>query len=535
MKLVDDFKLNFRGYLLAAGFISGATALFYPGREYFSKDQWALLYLLIVMFVSTLSGVRAGVFASLLSFLAWNYFFLSPYHTFVVYDPKDWLSLLVFLGVGILIGLQAGRLKEREERALSQERKTALLSHFSARLVKDSSATSVAKLLVGEVQSITGATKVAVFANGPEGIHELASAPEESQIDQQVIDQIRWVCENSQTIGLPTSPSAPGSKTDWRSSVRLAAKATPDTNGVYLPLQTATRQVGALYIKERPNGGPYTPEEAALLVAIANQVSIFLERKQLQLAAFQADVIRETDRLKSTLLSSVSHELKTPLSSISATITNMLEGDLLWSKASVKQELQAVLEDVERLNGSIGSLIDLSRLESAAWHSKRELWPFGEIIGTVLSRIPHQRRKRISFRIPEDLPLIKVDFVQWTRVFYNLIDNALSYGGDGSAVRVGAKYTDRQVVLWVEDEGPGVSLQERDQIFTRFFRGSASPAAPAGTGLGLSIAREIVRFHGGEINVEDAEPSGARFVISLPLEVTRGGLLGQAAESTHRR
>jgi len=344
------------GYALAVAAVAVATALFYLGRPHFAKGQWGLLYLPIVLVIAALSGVRPALLAALLCFLAWNYVFIPPYGTFIVHDPKDWLMLAVFLVVGLLMGWQTGRLRQREAEALA-----------------------------------------------------------------------------------------------------------------------------------------------------------------LQSVAVQADALREADRMKSTLVSAVSHELRTPLASLTATITSLLEDDLPWDEARARQELAAIREDLSRLGTSIGSLLDLSRLEASEWRPRLEQYELGEILGTALSHLTPGQRGRVSVSLPDDLPLVRLDFDQWVRVFDHLLGNALLYSGPESPVRVGAGFTPDEVRLWVEDEGPGIPPEERDLVFGKFYRGKAAGLA-AGTGIGLAITSEIVRFHGGRIWVEEASPRGARLVITLPRE-----------------
>jgi two-component system sensor histidine kinase KdpD len=292
---------------------------------------------------------------------------------------------------------------------------------------------------------------------------------------------------------------------------------------MFIPLQTATRQSGVLYVGERPDAAAYTFHQARMVVALAYQASVFLERTHLRSVAVQADALREADRLKSTLVSAVSHELKTPLASLEATLTNLLEQDTPLQEAHVRKELQAVKQDLDRLSNSIDSLLDLSRLEASAWAPQLDWYELGEIVGTALSRVSEQERARVSVSFPPDLPAIRVDFAQWVRVLEHLLRNALAYGGPRSAVRVGASGTSKEVKLWVEDEGPGIAPDERERVFAKFYRGRSAAAVTAGTGLGLAITREIVRFHGGRIWVEDVIPHGARLVISIPREPSGDG------------
>lgn len=455
------------GYIFAVVFTAMATGLFLLGREHFAKGQWALLYLLIIGLVAGLSGVRPALLAAVISFFTWNYFFLPPFHTFTVDDPKDWLSLFAFLLVGIAVGLQTGRMREREADALSREREMALLNEFSAHLVSDTTVSDMADLLIREIKRATGASNA------------LLLLPDESG--------------------------------------KIADKQTLP-NDILIPLRTASSQEGVLFIAGREDGKQFSPRDTHLLVALANQSAAFLERKRLQAIAVQAGVLQEADKLKSTLISSVSHELKTPLSSVTATISNLLEQDIEWDDKHVREELQAIQDDLLRLGSSIESLLDLSRLESAAWEPHRELLEFGEILGTAIARAPQKQRGRISFDVPDDLPMIRVDFLQWTRVLENLLVNALTYSPEDTEVIVSAFSNGDEIRIQVEDSGPGIAPEDRERIFDKFFRGKASIGAQSGTGLGLAITREIVRYHGGKIWVEDVVPHGARMVISLPKE-----------------
>jgi two-component system sensor histidine kinase KdpD len=228
--------------------------------------------------------------------------------------------------------------------------------------------------------------------------------------------------------------------------------------------------------------------------------------------------VRESDRLKATLVSSVSHELKTPLAAVTARITGLLEEGDTCDADRVRSELMAVSEDLGRLDSSIRDLVDVSRLESDAWRPKLDDYEIREVLGTVARRIPVAQRARVTFNVPDDLPGVRVDFNQWARAISNLVENALEYSPAGSPVAVGARVLGGDMLVWVEDRGPGVPEQEREQVFEKFYRGSTSGVAPAGTGLGLAIVKEIVRSHGGRVWVEDAGTSGARFVISLPFE-----------------
>lgn len=513
------------GYLFAVVCVAVATALFVLGREFFAKGQWALLYLMIIVFVASVAGFRASLVASVLAFFAWNFFFLPPYDTLTIHDPKDWLSLIAFLIVGIMMGVQTSRMRAREADAIAREQETALLNRLSANLVSISSTRTMADTLLQEVETITGATSTMLFLAEAEGqispicLHRNC-APSAAQ--EQLA---RWVLQHNKAIGLPYIASLTKFGVEgWPISVsQQDIDPAHRTAGIYLPVQSPSRLDAVLYIGERQDRHPYSPLEARLLVSIANLVAGFLERQHLETAAAKVDAIREAERLKSALVSSVSHELKTPLAAVTATITSLHEGDIAWDSDTVQEELEVVIADLAHLNDSINALLDVSRLKADAWTTKRDWYEFGEILGAVLEKLPEKTRQRILLSVPEDLPPLYVDFQQWAQVLQHLLENALTYASPATSVVVGAVATPREIRMWVEDEGPGIPAAERECIFEQFYRGTASATAPSGTGLGLAITAEIVRASGGRIWVEDVQPHGARFVIAVPREASTAG------------
>jgi two-component system sensor histidine kinase KdpD len=509
------------GFIFAVVCIAAATVVFLPGRDYFAKGQWALLYLLLIGLVAGLSGFKPALLASVLAFLAWNYFFLPPYNTFRVHDPKDWLFLLVFLIVGVAMGLQTSRMREREAQARSREQEMAFLNEFSAHLVSEESISDLVDLLLTQARRLVGAKCATLFLVGESGELYEAQSPSTTKVksDEVFEKTADWAYRESKAVGLPLPMArAEAGVSVWPISVSLGSLGiTEQRHDVFIPLQTESQQVGVLHIGERLDGKPYSLRDAQLMMSIANLTTAFLERKHLHSLAIQADALREADRLKSTFVSSVSHELKTPLASITALVTSILEGDVAWDEPTIRGELEAVKDDLDRLDSSISSLVDFSRLESDAWKPRMDWYELGEILGTTLSRIPEAQRSRISFLLPEDLPTVYVDFVQISRVLANLLENALTYS-EGSAVRIGASSEQNGLRIWVEDEGPGIPSDERERIFDKFYRGATSTIMPSGTGLGLAIAAEIVRFHGGRMWVEDIIPHGTRMVVFLPKE-----------------
>ena len=508
------------GYFIATGCIILSTLLFLPGREYFAKGQWALLYLLIISFVAGMSGVRSALLAAVLAFLAWNFFFLPPYNSFWMSDPKDWLVLLVFLIVGMTMGIQTGRMHEREAQALARESETALLNDLSSSLVSITQTRAMAAMLFQEITRFSGASEVTLWLPDASKLlpvlHRISPAPDVS--DPIASEFALWAFHNIKAIGLPGMPQSEGTRIKrWPVSVAHDAIIKGVSHrDLYLPLQTTASVEGVLQIAPSSSGNCYSAHEAQLLVSTANLAALFLERQRLQATAYQAEALREADRLKSTLVSSVSHELKTPLAALTATVTNLLADDVTWTAAQMRDQLRTVEGNLDRLSDNIGALLDLARLESQDWKTKYDWYELVELLDVVLEKLQEGERTRIALTVPVDFPSLHVDCRQLARALQHLLENALVYVPPAATICFGAQATEREIRLWVEDDGPGIPPDEHQRIFEKFYRGTTSRTSPQGAGLGLAIAAEIVRFHQGRLWVEDVAPHGARFIIALP-------------------
>ncbi len=505
-------------FIFAPGFVGAATLLFLPGREFLGKGHWALLYLLVISVVASVAGSRPSFLAALSAFLAWDVFFLPPYNTFRVDDPKDWISLGVFLVVGVLIGLTSGRLREREALAVAQEREMALLNRLTGRLLAIQKPLDMAETLCAEIE--------AVFSPRFIRFHLTDSAKNRAllfgmrnDLDEDPLEEdfLRETAERSVGIASPAfEPSRPAPGEESGIIRHSGLFPSVSRNDVFLPVLSSSRLEGILHIGERRSERNYSWNEIQLLSAAAHMAGTFLERNRLDESARQAETLKEGDKLKSAIFSSVSHELKTPLSSLTATISNILESDRTGDPEHVKKELGSVKKDLDRLSHSIGSLLDLSRLAAEAWKPDLQWVEPGEVLGWVLFRLERNDRERVKAELPENLPLILVDFQQWGRMLMHILENALSYSPPDSPVTVGAERSASGLDIRISDNGPGIPYDEKRMIFTKFFRGIHSGLLPGGTGLGLPIALEIARVHEGTIRVEDNTPSGTVFIISLP-------------------
>ena len=504
------------GYPLAALSVAAIAALMLPFRPLLTSPPVMLLFVPVIIGVASVAGVRASATSAVLAFVALDLLFVPPYYRLTVASLPEWIGLVVFLFVALMSGQQAARLRNRERAAVRRQDELALLNRLSFRIASEKSVHAVADFVVAQVTEVLGARRVALYVGGP-----ARSTPEclaHAGVLRPLSGEaslVGWVLRTSKAVGMPAAQDVPY---DQRIVSVGPADAIPGVtaDGVYIPLQTSTGLEGVLFAAPAEAGGRPTTDDARLLAAVANLAATSLERRRLEEEAAHGEALREADRLKSTLVSSVSHELKTPLAAATARVTGLLEEGESCDAERVQEELTAVAEELARLNDSIGDLLDLSRLESDAWQPRFEELELPDLLGTVLSRLPVRQRDRLHFDLAESLPDVRADYAQLARALANLVENALAYSAADALVIVGARTEGDAVRLWVEDSGPGVPDSEKARIFDKFYRGTASASAPSGTGLGLAIAREIVRTHDGTLRVEDAAPQGARFVLTIP-------------------
>jgi len=505
------------GYPAATGAVTLVVAACFPFRGSLSVQTFMLLLVPVVLVIARFSGARASAYASVLAVLLLDWFFVPPYYQLRIASPSEWIGFGVFLTVALLAGQQTAQLRERERAALQRQRELALINRLSFNLVSGKSIANTSALTVTQVTTALAASRGALYARLAAGGSELLSeAGETAGPDEQ--DFVGWVIRSDKAVGLPPTASA---SPDAR-PVSVAPDAALEgrvADGVYLPLQTASGLEGVLYARLGPAEDRPSDEDIRFLVLVANLAGAALEHDRLEHEAAQLTLERRTESLKNTIVSSVSHELKTPLAAATARVTSLLEEDGNLDTDHVRAELGSVTRELERLDDSIRDLLDVSRLESDSWQARPEAYEVPEILGTVLSQLRPLHRERVEFDLPEDLPFVWVDFAQTVSAIGNLVQNALTYSPSGTPVKVIARGTDAFVEVAVEDEGPGVPDEEKESIFKKFNRGSASAAAPGGTGLGLAIAREIANSQGGSVRVEDAAPRGARFVLALPVAV----------------
>jgi two-component system, OmpR family, sensor histidine kinase KdpD len=447
------------------------TLILFPLRAGLSTTTVALVYLLPVLINTIYGGLVPGVLTAIAAILTYNFFFLEPYYTFFVHESQDLVALVIFLIVAVLISQLVGKANRNLGESMSREGELAHLYELSLALAGINEIQEIAEVIAGRASEILGARAVQVKVS-------LAHVQEEHLIQ------------------FPSQAPLTGEKPS------LAA-----------PLVTARGKLGEILIWRDREGSE--PSEERILRTFASQSALAIERAALVESETRAKVLEESDRLKTALLSSVSHELRSPLSTIKAAITSLLNDQVGWEEAARKDLLAAVDEETDLLNRLVGNLLDMSRIETGALRPDRQWNLLSEIVEGVTGRM-HRVLKdhNLQVHIPEEVPLVPVDYVQMEQVFTNLLSNSIKYAPKGSTIGLSARAQGEEVFVQVTNEGPPIPPANLERIFDKFTRQSEAEKV-SGTGLGLSICKGIVEAHGGRIWAENQE-RGIAFHFTLP-------------------
>jgi two-component system sensor histidine kinase KdpD len=535
-------------YALALLLVGAVTVLGITGFSGLELANIVMVYLAAVVVSAIWLGRGPAILAAAAGVAAFDFCFVPPRWTFAVSDVQYLLTFAVMLAVGLVIGNLTARTRLQAQQAWDRERRTAALYAISRELAAAQDAKDVAAVAVRHAHDLLGMDAViAVPVRGKSTpvLDVLAFAGSPDWFDDTAGRErgvAQWTLDHGNPAGLGTQ--------------KLPASA-----GRYVPLAGTSGKLGVLGVRPAAIGsvaqgpGPFDASRLLLIDALANQIASALERVSLSESQQAAKLEAERERLRSALLSSVSHDLRTPLASITGAAstleqsagTNQADGGRPASQgldAGTRASLlRTIIDESSRLNDIIANLVFATRLESGTIALNREWTTLEEIIGVGLSRHRVDLASR-PFRVhlPTDLPMIRVDNAMLPQVVHNLIENALRYTPPGTPISVSAWMADAQVIVKVSDEGPGLSDDEAAKVFQRFYRGRAAKSSPttrrihpssAGMGLGLTICEGIIRAHDGRIWAEPNMPRGVAFMFSLPVEQPQPSMPSELAEPTH--
>ncbi len=485
------------GYLAALGavVVSGLFA-----RGLLPRGELAdvvMVFLLGVILVAMRFGYGPSIVATVLSVFAFDFFFVPPYYSFAVSDLRHVITFAVMFVVATIVSHLTRRIRDQADSARRREQRTASLYAVSRELGQAATRDAILEGAAKHVREVFDA-KITVFVPAADGKLVVALADEMALGFE---DKDRGVAEWVWSHGKPA-----GATTDTLPSARA----------LFVPLTGARGKAGVLAIFSENPTPLRDPDERQLLETFARVIGSALERTELADEAEQARVRAETEQLRNALLSSVSHDLRTPLAVVTGAASALLDENAPPDPAARRELLSTIHEEAERLNRLVRNLLDMTRLEAGALKTNKELQPLEEVVGAALNRLEDRLAARdIVTDLPDDLPLVPIDSALIEQVLINLLENATKYTPSHSPLTIAARTNGDAVEVTVSDRGPGVPEEDAEKVFDKFYRRREGEGG--GVGLGLTICRGIVTAHGGRIWVESNPGGGAAFHFTLPL------------------
>jgi two-component system sensor histidine kinase KdpD len=490
-------ETNWLAYAAALGVVGLCTGVAWLMHPYLGLSNLVMVYLLGVVAVAARSGRGPTVFASVLSVATFDFFFVPPFFSFAVADTQYLVTFAVMLVVALVISGLTVRIRAQADAARDRERRTAALYAMSRGLANTRDVGGLLAIAIQHIVEVFPAEVAALLpdADGRLAARPVATATLRTDATEEAVAQ--WVFEHRELAGLGTSTL-------------------PGAAALYVPLIGSRGAVGVLGVKPANAHAFDSPEQLHLFETFANQTALAIERAVLAEEAQAAQLRMETERLRSSLLSSVSHDLRTPLAVITGSASTLLESRGALDAGVQQDLLQTIREEADRLNRLVQNLLEMTRLEAGV-EVRKEWYALEEVIGAALSRLETALRDRpVHADVVKDLPLVPMDDVLVEQVLINLLENAAKYTPAGTEIDVRAWVDDGQAMVEVADRGPGLAAGDESRIFEKFYR-RAGPQS-RGAGLGLAICRAIVEAHGGRIWAQNRPDGGAAFRFFLPIE-----------------
>jgi len=517
------------------------TSLIYTFHLYPGIPNISLVYLLVVLTLASTRGLYAAILASVVAFLSFDYFLVQPLYTFTIGKIDELLALFVFLVTAIITGQLASALRQRAEQARRRENETRILYE----LVQVTNSEED----LGRQLSVVARSVVDVFASW--GVRDCAILLPDMKgrltvqgSASQAVDGVRlspdeeatasWVMSQAQTVELHDVSLVPQKPDGYVSRAIVRSTANKEALRRYermIPLKLGQRVIGVLclfmeddprlFAVERSLGvdRERSNSQTAFFWTFVDQATAVIERARLRREGLQMELLQRTDVLRAALLSSVSHDLRTPLSSIKAAATSLLQEEVQWDEEARRSFALSIEREADRLNRLVANLLDMSRIESGALKPEKEWYPIDELVHDVLGHMqPVLDGRTVHTDLPADLPPVELDYLEIDQVLTNLIENAVRYTPAGSPIELSARVDGDQMVISVADRGPGIPPDDRERVFDKFYRVlETQTARTTGSGLGLAVSRGLVEAHGGRIWEENRDGGGAIFRFTLPL------------------
>jgi two-component system sensor histidine kinase KdpD len=488
-------------YLMSVVLIAVVTLLGVPIHLWIEPTNLVMIYLLAVILAALYLGRGPSILTSILSVLSFDFFFVKPRFSLSVDDTQYILTFLGLFLVGLLVSSLTGVVRDQVEAAQRREVRITALYNFSQQLSSHPDLTGILQTIL---QQVSGAfEKSVVLQLRVESKLRTAIASPETVLTPQEMVLAEWCCEHAAACG--------------RSSNHL-----PDAPVRFQPLSVGDIVIGVLCLLPWQSNQFILLEQRQLLEAYANLAALAIERTRLAEQANQARLLAETEKLQAALLNSISHDLRTPLATITGSFSSLLEAETNQDEVTMDPQtrlelIETGMEEAERLNQLVGNLLDMTRLESGALRLNRKESDIEDLIGAALLRFkPGMRKVIVRTSIPATRPVVWVDFVLIQQVLINLLDNSVKYSPAGAEILLEVKIAGNELLVSVNNQGPAIPMDELERVFEKFHP-VRQQDHKGGTGLGLSICKGIVEAHQGRIWAENRSESGVRFTFALPL------------------
>ncbi|WP_046498908.1 sensor histidine kinase [Syntrophomonas zehnderi] len=496
--LSEKKRRNILPYAKMLGVVFLITLLLYPLHNQLGLVNVAMIYLLPILYSAVRWKRTAALLGAFASALCLDFFFIPPQQSLTVADIRYILSFAIFFVVAWVTGTMAARLKRQIDDAHQRESMVSALYGLSREIGAVYGIDEVLPAVIKKVEAVSKGAAV-ILLPGSNGSLELKadseSCPQKSLTDNEMA-VAAWAFQHLQKAGQGT---------DTLSGAEL----------VYFPLATEAGPVGVLGIRPTGSEKNLLREKTLFIEALANLAAVAVNRIQLAERAREVQIAADSERLRTALFNSISHDLRTPLTSIIGSVSGLLEEEQLYDAASRRIMLENIQQGALRMHHLVTNLLDMARLNSGFLQLNKQFCDIQDIIGVAVSRVEHLDTPSFSIYIEPGLPLVEVDFVLIEQVIVNLLDNAVKYSGNSLNISITAHRQAEKIEVAVADRGPGIAPENRETIFNSFFR-LQSTANISGTGLGLAICKSIIEAHGGEIEATDNPGGGTVISFRIP-------------------